>query len=188
MELQIATNASARTAQNKLSSPLLKLPAEIRNKILANALGGGHLVLAYNNAYCRDLVTNSNADLPSLESLLALPRTCRQLESETHLLPYTLNTLLVTSGDLDIFIDNMPKDALSSIETLCMPAKYFYTQSDSVAMELQRLPDFPALTKIKLLCTTREEAYFSNLSDWMYMKVLEWAGMVLTVELEVMRT
>ncbi|KAF1959405.1 hypothetical protein CC80DRAFT_490333 [Byssothecium circinans] len=72
------------TARNQQLSPLLRLPAELRNKIYSLVLGG----------------CNIPDDLPlTRPHFLALLATCRQTNTETRTLPFTLNTVLLHEGN-----------------------------------------------------------------------------------------
>ncbi|KAL8721886.1 MAG: hypothetical protein Q9225_001522 [Loekoesia sp. 1 TL-2023] len=110
------TPATQRKAmeRNSASSPLLRLPSEIRNKIYEYALGGNHLEVdyephehkyktikkqRYRTHYGGGLYhecAGEGDDIPS--SLhLGLLRVCRQIYGEAALLPYALNTFVFES-------------------------------------------------------------------------------------------
>lgn len=82
------------------STPLLQLPAEIRNRIFAYALGGRSFQVLGNQVKCY-------SKYPNPESL-SLLRTCRQIYSETALLPFSANIFRVTNeqspGDLESWL------------------------------------------------------------------------------------
>ncbi|KAF2118248.1 hypothetical protein BDV96DRAFT_597106 [Lophiotrema nucula] len=79
---------------NSETSPLLRLPGEIRNMIWVYALGGHRInVLENDNVVSHtsrliDAPNDSAASSPTFQ----LPQVCRQLYAETALLPYQLNT------------------------------------------------------------------------------------------------
>jgi len=85
---------------NQKSSPLLRLPAELRNKIYKYALGDWVVSLLYTNddpIRGRKIVPYTRAGLDdnvwyaATGAILGLRSTCRQLREETGVLPYTLN-------------------------------------------------------------------------------------------------
>jgi hypothetical protein len=96
-----------RAKRNSLKSPLLRLPAELRNKIFAFALGG-HDITIYSTIYSttsclmdhtfgKDFLsyTAVSSDKEAqgfVKPAFQLPRVCRQIYSETATLAYVLNT------------------------------------------------------------------------------------------------
>ncbi|KAF2025833.1 hypothetical protein EK21DRAFT_92940 [Setomelanomma holmii] len=91
---------------NMQSSPLLRLSAEIRNQIFANVLGGHDIRLipmADGDFYPDDPNVKAVFEIhqfgspngPSAnETYLALTLVCRQIYTETTMLPFILNTLV----------------------------------------------------------------------------------------------
>ena len=73
---------------NATTSPLLRLPAELRNIIYKYALGGR--VLRFSRAGSKNH-SIFHADTYDNPRILGLLRACRQTYSETALLPYQLN-------------------------------------------------------------------------------------------------
>ncbi|KAH7086760.1 hypothetical protein FB567DRAFT_549209 [Paraphoma chrysanthemicola] len=92
----ILTNNS--TARNATSSPLLRLPAELRNKIYAYVLTGPNEVYSFDYASNRHWLGNVP---PKTTHPVALIRCCRQVDAEAKLLPFELN--LFRFSDLVIF-------------------------------------------------------------------------------------
>jgi hypothetical protein len=87
---------ASSTEQNK-QSPLLSLPAEIRNRIYRYAIGHHKFQMVktmYKDYYELRCISGGRSDnQPGIwNEIHNLPRTCRQLHKETRLLPYTLNT------------------------------------------------------------------------------------------------
>ncbi|KAH5153477.1 hypothetical protein HBH69_127310 [Parastagonospora nodorum] len=79
------------TLRNQLESPLLRLPAEIRNNIYENVLGGHEF---RRNVYIVDIFSLSKQiDLGKHRRLLAITATCRQLQNETQKLVFRLNSV-----------------------------------------------------------------------------------------------
>ena len=81
------------TSRNQSESPLLQLPAELRNIIYTYVLQEHSRVAAF------PLRNTGPRRYP-----LALLFVCRQIHAETALLPYALNTFLV--GDITCYIDD----------------------------------------------------------------------------------
>ena len=89
------------TIENQRSSPLLRLPGELRNQIYEYALSGWQIQMAYSRAiygqqavYCRRIGETEDdwtGWIEATQAITALPVTCRQLCAETQLLPFTLD-------------------------------------------------------------------------------------------------
>ena len=95
-------------ARNQLRSPLLRLPAELRNIIYTMALQEGCIEIASQsvslmsfNTILRAYRYSSSPDEPTgiryQGSYTSFASVCRQMYSETCLLPYTLNTFCFDS-------------------------------------------------------------------------------------------
>ena len=93
-------NAEA-TAANQLNSPLLRLPAELRNLIYHYALGNCTLIVStFNHRLCL-----YQRDIPAFPLLVV----CTQIHAEAAILPYSLNTFNIAfDHSLDMFITTMP--------------------------------------------------------------------------------
>jgi hypothetical protein len=93
--LQIVRTAQLLTmhssALNQTNSPLLRLPAELRNRVYEYVFGDVRLILG--NCPGARIMTNTGHDV----SALALATTSRQLYVETKLLPFVLGHLLAYS-------------------------------------------------------------------------------------------
>ncbi|KAI8940022.1 hypothetical protein NX059_003744 [Plenodomus lindquistii] len=81
--------------RNRRESPLLRLPAELRNKIYEYALGSYELLII-TGPYGKKkylMVKRPMHTVPSesLGNFLALTRTCRQINTETDRIPYAIN-------------------------------------------------------------------------------------------------
>jgi hypothetical protein len=83
------------TARNQAQSPLLLLPAEMRNTIYEYVLGGYDIQIAHvSHPYHRlraVLKTDPSHDSTRLENFLAITRTCRQIRAESNNLAFSLN-------------------------------------------------------------------------------------------------
>jgi hypothetical protein len=80
--------------QNQRDSPLLRLPAELRNQIFRYALGGEtwNFVVRESN---RHRVRNCSG----FQHALALLAVCRQIYAETALLPFSLGSFSFNDSD-----------------------------------------------------------------------------------------
>jgi hypothetical protein len=97
--------------RNQIFSPLLRLPAELRNKVYEYALGGWEIRIWYDLTYkideskqksdstgrvcaaCRPASGVKKPWIRARKAVLNLPSVCRQLNAETKMLPFTLNDL-----------------------------------------------------------------------------------------------
>lgn len=99
------------------ASPLFRLPAEIRNQIYAYILGGETF-----NIYCwRRYKPYGFATriLRKRKFFLALLAVCRQLHSETRLLPFSLNAFSFTSQDaFRSWLDKFSLDQQKTIQKI----------------------------------------------------------------------
>jgi len=100
------------TSRNQSESPLLQLPAELRNIIYTYVLQDDLWVVAYR------LTKTESRGYP-----IALLFVCRQIHAETALLPYALNTFLI--GDISLgedaalgFLGRRTPAQLQSMQTL----------------------------------------------------------------------
>ncbi|KAH7076571.1 hypothetical protein BKA63DRAFT_468329 [Paraphoma chrysanthemicola] len=96
-DMPVVNSHAAITAHNAASSPLLRLPAEIRNEIYAHVLTLPGGITAWNYDYIHEKVSmnmsSSIYELRKQPDYFAMLRTCHQIQSEAHLLPLTLNFL-----------------------------------------------------------------------------------------------
>ncbi|KAE8856550.1 hypothetical protein PTNB73_09815 [Pyrenophora teres f. teres] len=124
---------------NQKNSPLLRLPAEIRNKIFALALGemtiywglvrqtrnyifrslgtmamGGKI----QNKKCSYCYDRSPGQVIRLSSLVSLPAVCRQIRTEEYLLPFILNNFEIYLADVISFKTKLNETQRSAITTL----------------------------------------------------------------------
>ncbi|KAH6638435.1 hypothetical protein C7974DRAFT_306512, partial [Boeremia exigua] len=102
---------------NKQHSPLLRLPAELRNKIYKHVLGGHEIYARVENApFTSRKIWREQHGL--CKAIRALPRTSAQLRHETALLVYKYNTFRVRSYDLDFFFDVVGESAARALRHL----------------------------------------------------------------------
>lgn len=96
-----------RTIRNQRESPLLRLPAELRNKVYTYVLGGREIELCCNEScgcggrrrYGRVPRGKQGPVSHYPRSLLALLETCHQVHGEARLLPFSSNMFLATALD-----------------------------------------------------------------------------------------
>ncbi|KAF3001361.1 hypothetical protein E8E13_006383 [Curvularia kusanoi] len=92
----MTTTPSTPTPPAPTASPLLTLPAELRNIIWALVLGNTTYDIS---CTIRIPWGTSVKNLTTSAHSLALLRTCRQIHAETRYLPFTLNTFQFKSED-----------------------------------------------------------------------------------------
>ncbi|KAH7086759.1 hypothetical protein FB567DRAFT_602292 [Paraphoma chrysanthemicola] len=94
----VVKSHAAITARNANSSPLLRLPPELRNKIYTYVLTSRYGIHTWCYAQLHGGISVSMSgsvdDLRTQPDYFAVLRTCRQIHSEARLLPLTLNTLV----------------------------------------------------------------------------------------------
>jgi hypothetical protein len=93
------------TLRNQRQSPLLRLPAELRNKVYAYVLGGREIELCgyqrcqiCNQAPYRDAISHYP------RNLLNLLHACRQCHSEARLLPFSSSTFIALPDEVNYII------------------------------------------------------------------------------------
>ncbi|KAI4648275.1 hypothetical protein J4E93_004687 [Alternaria ventricosa] len=105
--------------QNQRNSPLLRLPAEIRNLIFGYALGGRTFHISHN--IYQDVTKNTNVSKNTSVSknALALLAVCRQVFAETALLPFSSNTFSAIHPQVfNMWIEDFPSvfaEAVTSV-------------------------------------------------------------------------
>jgi hypothetical protein len=113
------TRPSSR--RNQQSSPLLRLPAEIRNTIYEYVLGGEswHYLTYIGVRLSLKRRLSKDDERPEKEPhFLALFKTCRQLQAETKLLPFKLNLFPTFVKDLLDFLRVLSPSQASVIHTI----------------------------------------------------------------------
>ncbi|EAT88237.1 hypothetical protein HBH56_092960 [Parastagonospora nodorum] len=114
--------SNALTTENLRNSPLLRLPAEIRNDIFAMAIGG-HFIRVCSTVQC-ELCRNNRSVGCAVHcppDLLSLTATCRQIHAETRPLPFTVNTFCGYARDMARTFDAIfDRTQLESIASLCI--------------------------------------------------------------------
>ncbi|KAI4920603.1 hypothetical protein J4E85_009370 [Alternaria conjuncta] len=124
------TKAEA-TVANRLNSPLLRLPAELRNLIYHYALGNSTVILAAHH----DRLCTYQHDTPAFP-LLAV---CTQIHAEAALFLYSLNTFDIASDyTLRVFLATMPMKYVQAIKTLDIGTWVVADKETICAANLQR--------------------------------------------------
>ncbi|KAI4631575.1 uncharacterized protein J4E87_002280 [Alternaria ethzedia] len=144
---------------NRQRSPLLRLPAELRNKIYEYALGGMELRISYRNrelGLVAAMFYNTPVLFTSLHRLVGLTLVSRQLYAETKILPFELCTMLAlrfTFNDLIERLNITQRQAISTIRA------HYRDACNGTAWE-----DWPAVRSLKGLkcvvvfgCPTMEQ-------------------------------
>ncbi|CAN9337104.1 unnamed protein product [Alternaria alternata] len=80
------------TAANQRNSPLLRLPAELRNRIYEYALGGHKIYMVIRFSENKEKLWLDRTDRCGVVPAFTLLKVCSQINAEAALLPYSLNT------------------------------------------------------------------------------------------------
>ncbi|KAH7084321.1 hypothetical protein FB567DRAFT_79441 [Paraphoma chrysanthemicola] len=106
-------------------SPLLRLPAEIRNMIYSYAITTTTIYTsAIGRVFFCVLPDNTNPSskgrVPtiSLHRQITLPQVCRQLRAETYSLLFAINTLEISGLRCSSTTDDYPADVRNAVEVL----------------------------------------------------------------------
>jgi len=142
VDVEPPTQLANAYQHNATKSPLLRLPAELRDEISQYALGDMWITIVCDHKvakprYIAQPVPSplaipgtkpqlNNGNYRNTQSerkhLLALPLTCRQLYRETHLLPYSRNILhFPLSNDLEPCIKSRTLTQSSAVRTIMPP-------------------------------------------------------------------
>jgi len=108
---------------NRQRSPLLRLPAELRNKIYEYALGGMELRISYRTrkfALLSALSYDPSVSLTPLHRFVGLTLVSRQLYAETKILPFDLCTMDVTRSSFHFQIERLNATQRQAISTIRM--------------------------------------------------------------------
>jgi len=170
--------------QNQLQSPLLRLPAELRNQVYNYALSDWNIRIFYQeysmkpvkhmSAICRPTY-NTGSWIPTNKAILSLPSVCRQLNMETKLLPFTLNNEfgLETTRCLEKFIERLGHERRSLIANVRLEVSDQTTgiRRDAIAwlrsVAPGRLREFPNLAYVTLEVETTSPRGWAILSGTM---------------------
>ncbi|KAI4662024.1 uncharacterized protein J4E78_004815 [Alternaria triticimaculans] len=121
--------AEVISEMNRQRSPLLRLPAEIRNKIYGYALGGMELRISYRTrkfALLSALSYDPSVSLTPLHRRVGLTLVSRQLYAETKTLPFELCTMDIIRSSFPNQIERLnttQRQAISIIRAHYMNAR-----------------------------------------------------------------
>ncbi|KAI4948626.1 hypothetical protein J4E86_007974 [Alternaria arbusti] len=147
------------TELNSVDSPLLRLPAEIRNMIFTYVFSGEEYLLRrhdYSTLICGEAVTDIN---------MSLLLVSRQAYSETALLPYKLGTIcfrfnpsyISWQADIEIFLEERSAEqieAIACLESGSLLPTYFYSPLHSTDPLVHITPRTAQHTKLSRKCST----------------------------------
>jgi len=162
---------------NRQHSPLLRLPAELRNKICEYALGGMDLRISYRNwelglgelglgelGLVAAMFYNTPVSFTPLYRLVGLTLVSRQLYAETNILPFELCTMLALRSTFNDLIERLNITQRQAISTIRAP---YRDACNGIAWE-----DWPAVRSLKGLkcvvvfgCPTMEQLKPANLIE-----------------------
>jgi hypothetical protein len=129
--------------RNQQNSPLLRLPAELRNSIYEYALGG-HIIRVKQEIsqgrvirFLPDFEVFQPASTSRLKhrsinmtALLQLSSVSRQLRAETKGLPYSLNAFSISRSSAENFVNTIPAFVRDAIKVLRMTYSFFIPRGD----------------------------------------------------------
>ena len=155
-----------RYRRNQLESPLLRLPAELRNKIYTCVLTEGAIrvstLFTLSNGFGYHVVFDTisqpdNGTRGRFATLLYLPHVCRQLRSETTTMVYRLNPFDVELQDLESLVRILPEEVrkitTAFTMTACMNAQNSQSSWEhTTKTNLEALVHLPSLQKITVPC------------------------------------
>ncbi|CAO2656919.1 Nn.00g057220.m01.CDS01 [Neocucurbitaria sp. VM-36] len=121
--------------KNKMNSPLLRLPGEVRNQIYSYIFNGYEVEPSVKfpelnprrvkgcHLRCRIYGSEEWKDFNTWDRLLGLTNVCHQLHGETRLLPFRLNTFQVRyEEDFDFWLSLLTEDQRNAITTVSFGA------------------------------------------------------------------
>jgi hypothetical protein len=150
------------TRRNGEESPLLRLPAELRNKIYEYAIGG-HVIELFDSTKKPhyNMLSQADGHYTALANPTVLSKICRQLHSETALLPYSLNTFHGHLRRIHRFLKGLTKAQREQIKSV----EIFFIRTD--------------LFKGDMTCLIFRHTSFKNHAGWIWsmtgLKCLEYS-------------
>ncbi|KAI4662054.1 uncharacterized protein J4E78_004845 [Alternaria triticimaculans] len=127
---------AARTLQNR-DSPLLRLPAEIRNQIYGYVIGGHEACPTWDSGACIDVeirasrYNTSGGTRKCWAELFNLTYVCKQLNMETKSLPYELTVFQADIGAaFERFMCQLKEEKKQLMTTVSFGFKHFHSASD----------------------------------------------------------
>jgi hypothetical protein len=150
------------------SSPLLRLTGELRNQIYTYILYTGtyHITIsrtqiirdisATNTRYRKKITFNRLRDTPPTH--FSFLRVCRQIYTETRLLPFTLNTFCFYSIRMCDFLETLPPPqcmAITSVQVTMSPASRRREGEEGIEADhvdfVKSMAMLPALRKFRVV-------------------------------------
>ncbi|KAI8940197.1 hypothetical protein NX059_003903 [Plenodomus lindquistii] len=110
------------TQQNARKSPLLRLPAEIRNQIW-DMVVGNNICDVRHGRWIDGAYESKSYQVSNFHA--SLPQTCRQIFAETSLLPYQLSDFFFDITEV-VWINQLPKYAQHNIRRIHIEAEALY--------------------------------------------------------------
>jgi hypothetical protein len=139
------TKLTMHSAQmNQEYSPLLRLPAELRDKIYNHVLGVSYIELCrlYPCFVCRQIAPDSLDPVWHFKGHLPFLSTCWQIYTEAKLLPFILNPILGYASDMALFLHPAFKQwQLRAITELQIVVRRDQLFSTSKSMSLLHVPE-----------------------------------------------
>jgi len=149
------------TYRNAQTSRLLRLPAELRNKIYGYVLGGKSILLKSSYPDCVAEVMDYLAPDSSLlyerymlvRGYLNILLSCRQIYGEAQRLPFTLNTFRHGGNrrQISAWFTKMPLN-MALVSTLQIFPDPLDIESDTLKAWLARLGRFKGLRRVEIGC------------------------------------
>jgi len=144
-----------RTLQNR-DSPLLRLPAEIRNQIYGYVIGGYEACPTWSSGDCIDVELraakyNTSGDTRDCwAALFMLSYVCKQLNMETKNLPYELT---VFQSDIcaafEMFMCQLKEEKKQLITTVSFGFKHFHSVSEWIDAQFTPPKELFSCTSLK---------------------------------------
>lgn len=139
--------------RNQTESPLLRLPAELRNRIYEYAFCVDCIDYHSNNFrsrpdYNHNPVRKTSAASQSLSSLLKSLLVCRQYHTETKTLVFQLSPFRARPRDLVEAMQKMPEDVQNAITVLRVYENRDWTSTR--VYNTSYFPHFPSLRRVEV--------------------------------------
>lgn len=155
-----------RSERNAAESPLLRLPAEIREKVWKCATSGVCVNATRRKEIFPTWADGSSEKVVRNASAFHLPRVCRQIYAETAVLPYASSTFIVDASDARCiaWANGSCPVYQDAITTVCIltSAYYHYPDMDQIHSTLSTI--LPNLRQVHfdrsvLTCYRRSSKY-----------------------------
>ena len=105
--------------RNQRESPLMRLPAELRDSVFKYLLGGQELrIMVYEDPLLASRPMGDTGHFKDTKNFVTITQTCRQAHSDTKLMPFGLNKIVGNAVDLSTFMDDAAAWQIKAIETV----------------------------------------------------------------------